>query len=716
MVESAAILTALNNPRFCAFANNVSVSFRPFLRAQCESACCTAWKSSIRRKFYSRSVLRMASGNVAGSEQRWRMRDGFDLGPIDANREPVPEKIVQAAHSAADAAREVILRWFRCPELSVEYKADESPVTIADHDAERVMKEVILKAFPEHVIVGEEESGSSVEEASRAEYSWVLDPIDGTKAFASGRPTFGTLIAVLRRGSPVYGVIDQAVTNERWTGGLGWPACLNGNRVSVKTYPTVTSNEEATEQFSRVVAHCTHPSMFKGIDATAFRKLKGKVKHVMYGSDCYAFALLASGFADLVVEADLKLWDYAALSPVIHAAGGIITDWNGRALDTHSDGKVVASASRVNHQIALQCLGAVDPFRSAKGQEPANDTFLPPDPGDGSVESMTGFGEGEASNGIDTHVSVQVRSVNSRYCDVQFRGPRSINLFEAELVAMVKKVINRGRIVCTASISNLTEQSIPDSEENETIGENQGTKKCAQSPELSRPRASGSKDIFNVEVDEKAVLVVRRLLDNISTVANIESKPTISDILSFSEVFVRRDTGNGVETILPLVKQALLEALENLIVCRRREGLILEEDIMNRCEQMSQALDEIERRAPLRVEREMERLRASVKTLANAMEQRNLPDGRLEQEIALVADKLDITEEIVRLRAHIQLFQLTFLDVGEPIGQQLHFLLQEMHREASTISSKANDAPIAHLSVLIKQGIEKIREQIQNIC
>ena len=240
---------------------------------------------------------------------------------------------VAAAHIAlaeklADAAGAIVRRHFRQP-IAVDDKADLTPVTIADRAAEAAMRTLIEKSFPAHGIIGEEQGRLR----EGAEWVWVLDPIDGTKNFISGIPLFGTLIALARNGRPVLGVIDQPVLRERWLGIAGRATTMNGAPV----------RSRACAALERATLYSTSPDMFRGADAARFERLRSRVKLARYGADCYAYAQLASGFIDLVVERDLKPYDYCALAPVVAGAGGTMCDWEGRALDLGSDGRVIAA-------------------------------------------------------------------------------------------------------------------------------------------------------------------------------------------------------------------------------------------------------------------------------------------------------------------------------------------------------------------------------------
>jgi histidinol-phosphatase len=256
---------------------------------------------------------------------------------------------VSAAHLAlakrlADTSGAIIRRHFR-RRIAVDEKADRTPVTIADRAAEAAMRRLIAARFPDHGVLGEEYGRRNTE----ADYVWVLDPIDGTKSFISGVPLFGTLIALTYRGKPVLGVIDQPILRERWIGATGRRTTLNGK--PVKTRPC--------RRLAAATLYATAPDMFPRREAAAFARLKRRVKLARFGADCYAYALLASGFIDLVVEADLKPYDFCALAPVIEGAGGAISDWKGKELDLASDGRVVAAGSKVLARQALTFLKRV---------------------------------------------------------------------------------------------------------------------------------------------------------------------------------------------------------------------------------------------------------------------------------------------------------------------------------------------------------------------
>ena len=243
----------------------------------------------------------------------------------------------------ADAAAGEIRPYFRNL-TTIEEKADLSPVTVADRAAESAMRRLIETHFPDHGILGEEFG----EVRGDAEYVWVLDPIDGTKSFISGVPLFGTLIALTRGRRPILGIIDQPISRERWVGASGRPTTLNGAHIRCR----------ACLGLAIATLFATTPEMFKGKDARCFARLSAAVKLTRFGADCYAYGLVAAGFVDLVLEAELKPYDFCAMVPIVEGAGGVATDWRGASLDLASDGRILVAGDRLAHRAALGFLNA----------------------------------------------------------------------------------------------------------------------------------------------------------------------------------------------------------------------------------------------------------------------------------------------------------------------------------------------------------------------
>ena len=245
---------------------------------------------------------------------------------------------IRLAHALADASGVAIRPYFRA-RFAQELKADASPVTQADREAEAAIRALIERHRPADGIIGEEYG----EERPEAERIWVLDPIDGTRAFIGGRPIFGTLIALLENGRPILGVIDQPISGERWIGAIGRPTLLNGQPVRTRNPARLADAVFAT----------TAP-WFCG----PFETLRAATGDALLGGDCYNYALVATGQIDLVVEEQLKLHDFAALLPVVEGAGGRMTDWSGAPLGRESDGRVVAVGDPALLDQVLPLLGS----------------------------------------------------------------------------------------------------------------------------------------------------------------------------------------------------------------------------------------------------------------------------------------------------------------------------------------------------------------------
>ena len=254
-----------------------------------------------------------------------------------------PADDLRVAHALADAAAAHSLRLFRTP-LEIIAKADESPVTQADRAAESAMRDILAAERPAEGIFGEEHGRERLD----AESIWVLDPIDGTRSFITGSPLWGTLIALLRGGRVELGMVDMPVLGERWVGQPGAGALRNGQPVRARDCRSIAE--------ARIVT--TSPDIFNAADWQAFDRLSRRCAMRRFGGDCYGYAQLAGGTIDLVVETGLQPYDYLGPTGLIEAAGGIVTDWEGRPLGLASDGRVIAAATRELHQQALAVLAA----------------------------------------------------------------------------------------------------------------------------------------------------------------------------------------------------------------------------------------------------------------------------------------------------------------------------------------------------------------------
>lgn len=251
------------------------------------------------------------------------------------------------AQTLADASGAVIRPWFRAP-LAVADKstgrADFDPVTEADRSAEAAMRACIASTYPTHGVLGEEHG----HQLGTEPFTWVLDPIDGTRAFICGMPQWGTLIALNDGKKPILGILDQPVTQERWIG-------QNGHSEFVSSSSRKRITTRACSNLSSAILTTTHPSSyFSAVEQEAFQRLAGAVRMTRYGGDCYAYGLLAMGFVDLIVESSLKPWDVQALIPIVEGAGGLFTSWSGG--DAQQGGRVIAAGDARVHAEALSVL------------------------------------------------------------------------------------------------------------------------------------------------------------------------------------------------------------------------------------------------------------------------------------------------------------------------------------------------------------------------
>jgi uncharacterized protein (TIGR00255 family) len=291
------------------------------------------------------------------------------------------------------------------------------------------------------------------------------------------------------------------------------------------------------------------------------------------------------------------------------------------------------------------------------------------------ISSMTGFGRAEVSKQGIT-IGTEVRSVNSRYLDVALRAPRNITQREKELKDIIRTFLNRGNLNIVIKIELDSNGAIP------------------------------------VKVNTAAAKSYYKLLNQLRKSIKLRETVKLEHLLTFSEVLepIEEEESNDLEW--ELVKEALGQALENLNKMRIQEGQELSKDLEKRIHLMDETLNEIEELSKGRIPEEREKLHERIMQLLD--DKSIIDQNRLELEIALLADKLDVTEECVRYRSHNKFF-LEALLKDESAGRKLNFLVQEMNREANTIGSKSNDATISHKVIGLKEELEKIREQLQNI-
>jgi histidinol phosphatase-like enzyme (inositol monophosphatase family) len=263
------------------------------------------------------------------------------------------DRCIALTHRLADVCGAIALKYFR-KGIIVDAKTDATPVTLADREGEEAMRALIRREFPSHGIIGEEHG----RENDDAEWLWILDPIDGTASFINGVPLFGTLIGLWQRtsgdhASAALGCINHPVLTERWIGGQSTPTTYNGRPVRSRACATLA---EAT-------VYLTDGGHFRGDENERFARLAHAAKRTRVGgTDCYHYAMVASGWTDIACEAGLKLHDYAAVVPVLEGAGAVITDWNGAPLALQSErtvnGQVLAAGDKDIHAEAVRLLSS----------------------------------------------------------------------------------------------------------------------------------------------------------------------------------------------------------------------------------------------------------------------------------------------------------------------------------------------------------------------
>ncbi len=290
------------------------------------------------------------------------------------------------------------------------------------------------------------------------------------------------------------------------------------------------------------------------------------------------------------------------------------------------------------------------------------------------IASMTGYGRGEAEQ-RGYEAVVELKSVNSRYCEISLRSPKSLNAHEADIQRIIKTAFSRGRISVYIQVTDPTPDELP------------------------------------IRVNDKALSSYRSLLDEVRSKADIDEPLRLEHLLKYSDIFEADDIEEDAEAIWEATRAALDAACSAMQEMRLREGQALHTELDERLSGIETKLREVDRLAPLRVASSGERLR---ERLAEIIEEGRIDSERIEFEMTMLADKLDVREEVVRLDSHLELFREAMAS-GEPVGRKMNFLSQEMNREINTIGSKSNDADMAHLVVGMKEELEKIKEQVENV-
>jgi len=290
------------------------------------------------------------------------------------------------------------------------------------------------------------------------------------------------------------------------------------------------------------------------------------------------------------------------------------------------------------------------------------------------IASMTGYGRGEAAvRGYEA--VVELKSVNSRYCEISLRSPKSFNAHEADIQRILKSTFSRGRISAFVQVSDPATVDL------------------------------------SIRVNAHAVKAYRSLLEEVASTAGIDEPVGLDHLLKYTDIFEADEVEEDLEAIWEATQAALTAACDGMQAMRLQEGEALHKELSERLEGIENRLREAERLAPLRVQASGERLR---ERLSEIIEEGRIDPERIEFEMAMLADKLDVREECVRLDSHLALFREA-LASGEAVGRKMNFLSQEMNREINTIGSKSNDAEMAHLVVGMKEELEKIKEQVENV-
>lgn len=291
------------------------------------------------------------------------------------------------------------------------------------------------------------------------------------------------------------------------------------------------------------------------------------------------------------------------------------------------------------------------------------------------IQSMTGFGRGEFLTS-ELEITAEVRSLNNRFLDISVRLPNNYMLYEQEVKGLVKKYLSRGRINLNVTL-----------------------------------KSTNGFQANKIKVDTDLVQAYYGRLQEIKNLLQLPGEIEISHIIALPNIFTFEEEDQRVDQIWDRMQAVIETSLQDLCLMREKEGIELTRDLNYRISLINNAIDQIEGIAKERIQTEYEKLNERIKNLVSSKE---LDAGRLEMEVAILADRIDVTEECTRFRSHSKMFLSTF-DDPEPGGRRLNFVTQEMNREVNTIGAKANDAEIVTLVIHIKEEIEKIREQVQNL-
>ncbi|PPR37321.1 MAG: Fructose-1,6-bisphosphatase/inositol-1-monophosphatase [Alphaproteobacteria bacterium MarineAlpha6_Bin4] len=253
-------------------------------------------------------------------------------------------KYLKIANECAEASGIIIKKYFR-KKIKIETKSDNSPVTKADKESEKIIRDIIIKKSPECGFYGEESGKFNTDN----EYVWVVDPLDGTKGFVTGKPLFGTLIGLMKNNTPYIGVLNQPILKERWVGIANKLAKYNNSKVRSRKIKKLKGSK----------MYATSPMMFSGKNQRIYKSVRSKIGETLFGADCYAHGLMALGFVDVLLEANLKPYDYIASAAIISGAGGKMTDWKGDDLNLYSDGRIVAAGDPKIHEQLLKIIQKV---------------------------------------------------------------------------------------------------------------------------------------------------------------------------------------------------------------------------------------------------------------------------------------------------------------------------------------------------------------------